>query len=197
MRIAATLLLTSLGPVVIHGGTEIARSKGLAPLPDAIGGELRLDAMPLAPIYIKGRGDTYNLRAANAFRWETIGNTDGAVDHAAMLDWWRGLIALRASPAGDVFRVGEEVPEGWVREVPSDSPHALGYVVGGRVMVLLNTGDVPASFQSGEVSDWRLVASADAEGGRVDAGGDAVDALRPEATTKPVPSKGVRIWVRR
>ena len=64
---AATLLLTSLGPVVLHGGTEFAKSKGLAPLAEEWGGELRLDAMPLAPIYLKGRGDTYNLRAANAY----------------------------------------------------------------------------------------------------------------------------------
>ena len=31
IRIAAGLLLTSAGPVVIHGGTEMLRSKGLAP----------------------------------------------------------------------------------------------------------------------------------------------------------------------
>ena len=80
MRIAAALLLTSLGPVVIHGGTEIARSKGLAPLPEAIGGQLVKTEMPLAPIYIKGRGDTYNLRAANRFQWETVGDASGAVD---------------------------------------------------------------------------------------------------------------------
>ncbi|WP_420454165.1 alpha-amylase family glycosyl hydrolase [Rubrivirga sp.] len=198
MRIAATLLLTSLGPVVMHGGTEIARSKGLAPLPDAIGGELRLDAMPLAPIYIKGRGDTYNLRAANAFRWETVGNTDGPVDHAAMLAWWRGLLALRASDAGDVFRVGEAVPEGWVREVASDSDTALGYVVGDRVLVLLNPGDGPARFRPDvPPADWRLVAVADEDGGLADPAGDSVQARHPAAMAEPVPPKGVRIWIRR
>ena len=94
MRIAATLLLTSLGPVVLHGGTEFAKSKGLAPLAEEWGGELRLDAMPLAPIYLKGRGDTYNLRAANAYDWSQVG-ADTPVDRAAMLDWWSGLDHLQ------------------------------------------------------------------------------------------------------
>jgi pullulanase/glycogen debranching enzyme len=193
MRIAAALLMTSLGPVVMHGGTEIARSKGLAPLPDAIGGEWEREEMALAPIYIKGRGDTYNLRAANAVVWETVGNREGPVDHAAMFDWWRGLIALRLSEVGEVFRVGEAVPEGWVREVPSPSARSLGYVVGDRVLVQINTGADPAAFDvAGLGGEWRRVASSDADGGVVDLSGDAAS-MGPAA---PVPGTGVRIWVR-
>ena len=195
MRIAAALLMTSLGPVVMHGGTEIARSKGLAPLPGEIGGQLVKTEMALAPIYIKGRGDTYNLRAANAFRWETVGQT-GPVDTAEMLEWWRGLIALRLSETGEVFRVGQVVPDGWVREVAGGGDRALGYVVGGRVLVLVNAGDAPAALRP-ELApgDWRLVAASDADGGAVDVGRFGRGEIAAQSPTSPVPAKGVRVWV--
>ncbi len=192
MRIAAALLLTGLGPVVIHGGTEIARSKGLAPLPGEIGGQLVKTEMALAPIYIKGRGDTYNLRAANAFRWESVDQTD-PVDAAAMLDWWRGLIALRRSEAGGAFRVAGPVPEGWVREVVGGDDEALGYVVGDRVLVLVNSGDQDTTF-SVATDGWRLVANSDETAGSVDLGGDI-----PHETHRPfveVAPKGVQVYVR-
>ncbi len=196
IRIAAALLLTSLGPVVMHGGTEIARSKGLAPLPDAIGGELQLDAMPLAPIYIKGRGDTYNLRAANAFRWETVGQSDGPVDYAEMAEWWRGLVALRLGRAGEVFRVGGPVPAGWVRRVEGGGGQGLGYVVGGRVLVLVNAGDTPVTFRPDlPAGDYRLVAASDAQGGVVDVSRFGEGVLAAESARSPVPPKGVRVWV--
>ena len=145
MRIAAALLLTSLGPVVIHGGTEIARSKGLAPLPEEIGGQLVKTEMALAPIYIKGRGDTYNLRAANAFEWETVGQTE-PVDAAAMVDWWRGLIALRLSPVGEVLRLGGPVPPGWVQVHGHPDPGVLMYTIGERVHVRINASDREVAF---------------------------------------------------
>ena len=192
MRIAAALLMTSLGPVVMHGGTEIARSKGLAPLPGEIGGQLVKTEMPLAPIYIKGRGDTYNLRAANAFRWETVGQ-DAPVDTAEMLDWWRGLIALRLSDAGRVLRVGEAVPAGWVTEVAGGGDKSLGYVVGDRVLVLVNPGGTGVTFDL-PGDGWRLVAASDESHGSVD-----VAAGVPYETHESfgeVPAKGVRIWVR-
>ena len=159
MRIAAALLLTSLGPVVIHGGTEIARSKGLAPLPEAIDGEWERAEMPLAPIYIKGRGDTYNLRAANAFLWETVGQTDGPVDIDAMEDWWAGLIALRLSEAGEVFRLGDAVPEGWVEVMDHPDPHVVAYTVGERVHVLINTGDASVEVPPYDLpgDGWQIV----------------------------------------
>ena len=146
MRIAAALLMTSLGPVVMHGGTEIARSKGLAPLPEEINGEWERTEMGIAPIYIKGRGDTYNLRAANRFDWTTVGLEDGAVDYAEMEDWWRGLIALRLSEAGEVFRIGGAVPEGWVQTFEHPDPNVLMYLVGERVFVRINTGGETVSF---------------------------------------------------
>ena len=195
MRTAAALLLTSLGPVVIHGGTEIARSKGLAPLPEDIGGELALTDMDLATIYLKGRGDTYNLRAPNRFAWETVGQSAGPVDYAEMFDWWRGLVGLRLSDAGEVFRVGGAVPEGYVVPVLlDDAPTVLGYVVGDRALVVMNTGDATERLSLPALGGaWRLVARSDEAGGAVDldglepAGGVGAQAFGP---------KSVRVWVR-
>jgi pullulanase/glycogen debranching enzyme len=105
VRIAAGLLLTTAGPVVIHGGTEMLRSKGLAPHDEfeveAAGGR----------ILFKGRDDTYNLRAPNRFLWESL--APGS-DHLAMRDYWWGLLALRGSEYGEVFRIAE-MPKGHYR----------------------------------------------------------------------------------
>jgi hypothetical protein len=148
VRIAAGLLLTSAGPVVIHGGTEMLRSKGLAPLEEfdrAMGG---------GTIRFKGRDDTYNLRAPNRFRWDRL--APGS-DQAAMRDYWRGLLALRASEYGRVFRV-TEVPDGHYRWItPADST-LLGYVVGGRVLVLANSGPRDGEFRFDlPAGAWRQV----------------------------------------
>ncbi len=196
MRIAAALLLTSLGPVVIHGGTEIARSKGLAPLPEAIGGQRVLTEMPISPIYIKGRGDTYNLRAANRFLWETVGAVEPSLDYAAMHDWWKGLIDLRLSEAGEVFRVGEAVPAGYVRFLETASEQAIGYVVGDRVLVLINAGDGRVSFRGGAPGSWRLVATSDADSSEVATDGVAVSSSFDGPTEIRLEPKGVQIWVR-
>ena len=218
-RIAATLLLTSLGPVVINGGTEILRSKGAAPRPDEIGGEL-VKETALSSVYLKGRGDTYNLRTPNEYDWSRVGATpaDGDPDDvAAMLAWWRGLIALRNSPAGTVFR-SASADTSAVRFFRPADPHALGYLVGGEtgpaVLVLLNTGDVPVEFTAPfSVGTWHAEARADEDGGQFRSAGalppsrhrfDTV-VLRSEEPeqdrtlfplTIAVEPGGVEIWVR-
>ena len=73
MRIAAGLLLTSAGPVVIHGGTEMLRSKGLAPHE-----EYQVEVAG-GPIHFKGRDDTYNVRAPNRFLWDSLAPGSDAV----------------------------------------------------------------------------------------------------------------------
>ena len=149
MRIAAGLLLTSAGPVVIHGGTEMLRSKGLAPHEEF--------AVEIAggPIHFKGRDDTYNLRAPNRFLWESL--APGS-DQVSMRDWWRGLLALRMSEHGQVFRVAE-VPEGHYRWITPPEETLLGYVVGERVLVLANSSaqDGRFRFELPE-GEWRQVA---------------------------------------
>ena len=155
VRIAAGLLLTSAGPVVIHGGSEMLRSKGLAPLE-----EFERDVAGL-PIHFKGRDDTYNLRAPNRFRWDDLSPDS---DHVAMRDYWRGLIALRLSEYGEVFRVAR-IPEGHYRWITPEHPNLLGYVGGGRVLVLANSGGEEGVFRF-ELPEgrWRQVG----DGERVD-----------------------------
>ncbi len=148
VRIAAGLLLTSAGPVVIHGGTEMLRSKGLAPLEEfevvAAGGAIKF----------KGRDDTYNLRAPNRFLWD---NLAPGSEHAAMRDYWRGLLTLRMSEHGRVFRVAE-VPDGHYRWITPEESTLLGYVVGGQVLVLANSGTQEGVFHF-DLPDggWRQV----------------------------------------
>ena len=116
--------------MVVHGGTEMLRSKGLAPHDEfeveAAGGR----------ILFKGRDDTYNLRAPNRFLWESL--APGS-DHLAMRDYWRGLLALRGSEYGEVFRIAE-MPKGHYRWITPEEDTLLGYVVGERVLVLANSG---------------------------------------------------------
>ena len=136
MRVAGGLLLTSAGPVVLHGGTEMLRSKALAPIEEheveAAGG----------PIQFKGRDDTYNVRAPNRFLWDRL---EPGSDEMAIRDFWRGLIELRMSDYGRVFRVAE-VPEGHYRWITPDEETLLGYVVGERVLVLANSGEYDGLF---------------------------------------------------
>jgi len=149
MRIAAGLLLTSAGPVVMHGGTEMLRSKGLAPL------EEHVAQMGGGPIHFKGRDDTYNVRAPNRFLWDSLAPGSDAL---AMRDFWRGLLDLRMSGYGEVFRVAR-VPEGHYRWITPGEETLLGYVVGERVLVLANAGKHDGMF-SFELSDgeWLQVA---------------------------------------
>lgn len=186
VRIAAGLLLTSVGPVVIHGGTEMLRSKGLAPEEEfereVAGG----------PIRFKGRDDTYNLRAPNRFVWESL--APGS-DHAAMRDYWRGLLALRMSGPGRVFRIAE-VPEGHYRWITPDSGNLLGYVVGGRILVLANSGDDDGRFEF-DLPDslWRQVGDRERVDPVAGVGGEHATLLggRQEIA---VPGRAFLIWVR-
>ncbi len=184
-RIAAGLLLTSLGPVVIHGGSEMLRSKGLAPIGESV---VETD---FAEIHFKGRDDTYNLRAPNQFVWDDLGGAEPGRDVAAMEAWWKGLIALRLSPRGAVFRVVSPADD-HVRFFTPEDERLLAYLVGGDVLVAVNMGE-----DDGEIrvdlpdGDWRLVA----DGARIDP--DGLDgALKPGAQTVSAPATTFQVWAR-
>jgi pullulanase len=185
MRIAAGLLLTSAGPVVMHGGTEMLRSKGLAPL------EQRAVPAFGGTILFKGRNDTYNLRAPNRFLWNRL--APGS-DQAAMRAWWRGLVALRRSEPGRVFRVAE-VPAGHYRWITPPAATLLGYVVGERVLVLANSGSGEGTFGF-ELPDGSWSQVADRE--RVDPGGVAGAYARLGGGGHEVrgPAGSFLVWVR-
>jgi pullulanase/glycogen debranching enzyme len=152
MKIAGGLLFTSAGPVVINGGTEMLRSKGVAPHEEF---EVEVAGGPVA---FKGRDDTYNLRAPNRFLWDSL---EPGSDAAEIRDYWRGLIALRMSDHGRVFRVAR-VPEGHYQWFTPGDRHLLGYLVGGEVLVVTNNGawDRKITVDLPEGS-WRRVANQD------------------------------------
>jgi pullulanase/glycogen debranching enzyme len=183
MRVAAGLLLTSAGPVMIHGGTEMLRSKGLAPID-----EFEIETAS-GPIQFKGRDDTYNMRAPNRFLWDRL---EPGSDAAAMRDWWRGLIALRLSGHGAVFRVAE-VPEDHYRFITPDEATLLGYVAGGRVLVLANSGPRSGVFDFELPGAWRQVADRE----RIDLNGVAGPTARLSGGRQriEVPAGAFLVWV--
>lgn len=192
-RVSAGLLLTSLGPVVLHGGSEILRSKGLYPVFEEV------LQTATGPIYMKGRHDTYNVRTPNEFVWNDVGRTlrDGPDDVRAMHAWWRGLIRFRMSEAGRVFRVPAVTP-GHVRFFAPPDRALLGYTVGGRVLVVANVGAGPGAVPDVTLPEgrWRLIA----DGERIDhiRGVPGPDRLLSGGSglTIAAPAKSVRIWVR-
>jgi pullulanase/glycogen debranching enzyme len=157
-KIAAVLLYTSLGPIVTHGGSEMMRSKGLGPLMEVVkqtkGG---------TKVYIHGKRDTYNMRAANRFIWSNVGKTrrdrGSFCDYKGMYSIWQGLNRLRMSDYGAVFRQAQAVPDGYYRWVETENPYQLGYVVNDKVFVLINTGSLEHGWTNVYLppGTWRLV----------------------------------------
>jgi hypothetical protein len=111
-----------------------------------------------------------------------------------MRDWWRGLIALRLSEHGEVFRLAS-VPEGHYRWITPESPTMLGYVVGERVLVLANSG-AEGGIMHVELPDgeWLQVAGTE----RVDLGGVGGEyaVLSGGAHDLAVPAGAFLAWVR-
>jgi pullulanase len=194
-RIAAAMLLTSLGPVVLHGGSEFMRSKGSAPLVDLI------KYTETGPIYIHGKRDTYNLRKPNLFQWETLSmnREDGAAcDYKRMADYWKGLIALRKSSYGKVFRIDQGVTKDYIRWIEPEHHMALGYVVGGSVAVAVNTSETPCVIHTFSLpaGSWELVAN-DERAGTETISGYPESSLKGGTVTLTLPPHSVRIWLRR
>ena len=160
-KIAAGLLFTSLGPIVLHGGTEMMRSKASAPLEEIV------KEIPSGTLYFHGKRDTYNLRKPNQFMWEHVGqprdNSESFNDYQNMLAYWKGLIALRKSNFGKVFRIGIKPPDGYYQWFLPENAHLLGYLVDERVLVLVNTDERDGTFEDVVLPDgtWRLVADHD------------------------------------
>jgi pullulanase/glycogen debranching enzyme len=159
-KIAAALLFTSPGPIALHGGTEMMRSKGLAPLWEIV------KRTRSGPIYLHGKRDTYNLARANEFIWENKGRNIGdqpeiKCNFKNMYEFWRGLLALRKSKYGDVFRIAEKPAAGYYQWIEPANPKLLGYVIGEKVFALLNTDLVPGVFEGVTLpaGKWKLIAT--------------------------------------
>jgi pullulanase/glycogen debranching enzyme len=194
-RIAAGLLMTSLGPIVLHGGSEFLRSKGAAGLEERV---LRTASGPLA---YHGKGDTYNVKTPNLFLWENVGrgpDKDNSSDHALMQSFWRGLIALRQSEVGELFRIADPPPPDYFDWIAPDNGNLLGYMVAKRLLVLINSSESPAVFPAIPMPQgtWKLIC----DGKRVDhARGLESDEARVRGNAKftpRIPAETIKIWLR-
>ncbi|MEO1434064.1 MAG: alpha-amylase family glycosyl hydrolase [Bacteroidota bacterium] len=156
-KIAATLLYTSLGPIVTHGGTEMMRSKGAAPL-----GEVVKTTKAGIKVYLHGNRDTYNHRTANQFVWENVGRSASEkgfhANYKEMHAFWRGLNKFRLSERGKVFRQAERVDESYYQWIEPVSESLLGYIVDEQVLVLLNAGQETGNFEFNlPEGEWKLI----------------------------------------
>lgn len=157
-KIAAVMLYTSMGPIVTHGGSEIMRSKGLAELTETV-----KETASGTKVFLHGKRDTYNMRAANRFIWENVGKTrendDTYCDYKSMYAFWQGLNKFRLSPYGKVFRTAEVVPADYYEWITPENRHMLGYLVDKKVMVLINTDPNEVTFQNVHFPDgqWKLI----------------------------------------
>jgi glycosidase len=194
-RVSAGLLLTSLGPIVLHGGSEMMRSKGM------FGTEEVIRRTATGPIYFKGRQDTYNVRTPNEFVWSDLGATiaGGArSDFSAMNAWWRGLIKFRNSERGKVFRIATPPPESYFQWLTPANQSLLGYVVDNKVLVLTNVGSAAGRFEGVTLpaGRWRKIA----DGTRIDhvRGVRGPDARLVGGQTLAInaPATSLQIWVR-
>jgi pullulanase len=200
VKIAAVLLFTSLGPIVIHGGTEFLRSKAHAPLEEIT------KEFQGSPIYIHGKRDTYNLAVANEFVWENkgkqIGDNNGSIkcNYKNMNDFWRGLITLRRSEVGKVFRIKNKPSQDYYTWIEPENPYLLGYIVDHSVFVLINSGRSEGIFSNVGLpkgTKWQLIANTDSI--------NFIDGVKDSELstltggkkyTIKLPEASLRIWIR-
>jgi pullulanase/glycogen debranching enzyme len=158
-KIAVTLLYTSLGPIVTHGGSEMMRSKASAPLREVV-----KETKAGYKVYLHGKRDTYNMRNANHFLWENVGavpTDNNSNDYKNMFAFWKGLNTFRLSEYGKVFRQAEAVPEGYYQWILPKTESLLGYIVDEKVFVLLNAGNKKNEFTDIILpqGNWKLIAN--------------------------------------
>lgn len=176
-KIAATLLFTTPGPIVLHGGSEFMRSKGHAPLKEVV------KEIPSGKIYFHGKRDTYNMRTANQFVWENIGTnkTSGNIpgkpyqnsNFKNMLEYWKGLMQLRTTVLQPVIdslthlnnnknKISITNTPEYIQFITPDNKALLGYCIGGKILVLINNDDKANTFDLKQLNlsgKWKQVAN--------------------------------------
>lgn len=160
IKLALTLLLTSQGPVVLNGGSEMIRSKASAELKETV-----KEMTNGTKVYLHGKRDTYNMREANRYQWETVGlkkGQKGAIsDFKGMVEFWSGMIEFRKSNNGKVFHNSKALPDNYYQFITPDNKHLLGYMIDNTVLVLMNTSSEKATFADVKLPDgkWKLIGS--------------------------------------
>ncbi len=147
------------------------RSKGIAELKETL-----KETSISGPMQYHGKRDTYNMRTANEFLWENLGlnkgETGSACNYRSMLAFWKGLMEIRNSPAGEVFRKAGKLQDNHYRFFAPDaktSPanaYLLAYEIGEKVFVMLNSGTEKAGFSNLFLGpgNWKPVAWKDQAG---------------------------------
>lgn len=194
-KIAVALLYTTLGPLVTHGGSEIMRSKAAAPLMEVV-----KETNAGFKTYMHGKRDTYNHRMANEFIWENVGAlpTDKSQNnYKNMHAFWKGMNQFRLSEYGKVFRVSEAVSDDYYQWITPESESKLGYIVDGKVFVLLNAGSDAHTFSIQlPAGNWWLIANNSA----VDIKGikdeKRLMKLKGGGTNVTVQGLGLKIWIK-
>jgi pullulanase/glycogen debranching enzyme len=153
-KIATLLLFTSQGPLVLHGGSEMMRSKGAAALEEVV-----KETKQGVKVYMHGKRDTYNIRFANQFIWDNLGDKNAPNHYTEMYDFWQGLIRFRLSPEGKIFRNAEEISDDFYKFIEPKDAHQLGYMVDNKVLVLINVGETIATISGVKLpaGKWKLI----------------------------------------
>ena len=196
-KIAVTLLYTTLGPIVTHGGSEIMRSKAHAPLRE----EVRTTKAGYNA-YMHGYRDTYNHRIANQFVWDQKGQKPKGKnknDYANMYAFWKGMNRLRMSEYGKVFRVSEPVADNYYKWITPEDESLLGYIVNEKVFVLINAGEKDYLFKDIALpkGNWKLVGNTNAV--NLDGVKDNKkfkNLLGNTSVEIPMESTSMRIWIK-
>ena len=196
-KIAASLLYTSMGPIVTHGGSEIMRSKAHAPL-----GEVVKETKAGYKIYLHGYRDTYNHRIANQFIWEQVGQKPRGKnqnDYANMLAYWKGLNEFRSSRHGQSLRVAEAVPEDYFDWYTPENEAQLGYVINQEIAVFINADSSANTFSAISLppGQWMLIGDIDQidiNGLNADEGPNLQGGLSGQSLE--IPAKSLYIFVR-
>ncbi len=197
IKLAAVMLYTSMGPIVLHGGTEIMRSKAHGPLE-----EVEKEMTNGVKVYLHGKRDTYNMRRANQFLWDNVGKTkkDGALDYAGMYAFWKGLNEFRNSDYADVFKISGAVPQDHFQWIEPNDNRLLGYIAGDKVMVLINVAEEPLTFENLKFPEgkWKLIGNNDSVNVQKGVKDDSVfrKPTPGNATNFTLPAASFKMWVR-
>lgn len=190
-KMAAVLLHTSLGPIVLHGGSEIMRSKGLAKLEEVT--KLMKDGQELA---FHGKADTYNMRLPNNFVWENVGKSE-VCNYAGMQAYWRGLIKFRLSPYGAIFRLAQHPHYTYFTWIAPEDEKALGYIMDEKVMVILNSAEYDFIFHVNNLpaGSWRLIGNNDSFDHVHGVSGE-YSKLQGGNHSLNLPAEAIRVWLK-
>ncbi|MFY7733627.1 MAG: alpha-amylase family glycosyl hydrolase [Bacteroidia bacterium] len=208
-KIAATLLFTTPGPIVLHGGSEFMRSKGLAPLMEIV------KEIPSGKLYFHGKRDTYNVRKANQFIWENIGKTKSPQTDKVPMEpytnsnfknmhaYWQGLMSLRtqilqplinAEPSLTSILPDNKKPvleKNFVQFIVPENKAMLGYMIDNKILVLINNDNKPNSFDTNKMNlkgRWKLIGNSN----EINLNGITQKTL----IGNPIKANGICIWLK-